>query len=61
MLPKNNLTNAIESSQRHTERIEKSHNKREWADPAMVEVMNATAVRNNCSCGTDGGGCGSIV
>lgn len=61
MLSKKNMTNAVENSQQHAEKDVKCSQKHEWADPAMVEVMNATAVRNGCISGTDGCGMGSSI
>ncbi len=51
----------VVSSQQRAEAGESNRQKREWADPSMVEVMNATAVRNNCDSGSDLGSCGSVV
>ncbi|TLU87951.1 MAG: hypothetical protein FDX21_03855 [Chlorobium sp.] len=61
MLSKKNVTSVIESSQQHAEKDVKCSQKREWADPEMAEVMNATAVRNGCAPAGDGPGCGSVV
>jgi hypothetical protein len=51
----------VVSSQQRAQAGESNRQKREWADPSMVEVMNATAVRNGSCCGLDLGGCGSSV
>jgi len=55
------MPEAIDSSQQHAERSESARQKRVWADPSMVEVMNATAVRNTCGSYGDGSGCSSAA
>jgi hypothetical protein len=60
MSSKKYITNAIEGSQQHAEKDVTCSQKRVWADPAMVEVMNATAVRNGRPNGGDAWGCSSI-
>ena len=51
----------VVSSQQRAQAGESNRQKREWAAPSMVEVMNATAVRNGSGCSPDLGGCGSSV
>jgi|GEM_PF-372426 len=61
MISKKYMPEAIDSSQQHAERSESARQKRVWADPSMVEVMNATAVRNTCGSYSDGSGCSSAA
>lgn len=61
MISKNYIQNALESSPQHSENIESAHQKREWGDPVMIEVMRATdALLNNGGNKYDGIGCDSI-
>ena len=55
------MPEAIDSSQQHAERSEWGHQKREWVDPAMMQVMSAADAHNGPGNFGDGGGCGSIA
>jgi|APCry1669189204_1035204.scaffolds.fasta_scaffold46352_2 hypothetical protein len=46
MISKKYMPNAIENSQTHAETIEIGSQKREWLDPAMVEVMRVNDARD---------------
>ena len=46
MISKKDMPNAFENSQPHAETIEIGSQKREWLDPAMVEVMRVNDARD---------------
>jgi len=61
MISKKYMPEAIDSSQQHAERSEWGHQKREWVDPAMMQVMSAADAHNGPAYFGDGGGCGSFA
>jgi len=60
MISKKYMPKSIESSQQQAENGEWGRQKREWVDPAMMQVMSAADAHNGPAYFGDGGGCGSF-